>query len=139
MGDVSKYKAKAESKSATLTEVKARGFNIMIDQPETWGGENQAATPVEYILAALAGCLNITGHLIAKKMEIAIDKLEFELEGELDYSDKDRSGFQEIRVKVKVDSSEDREKLEKWLEVVEKHCPVSGTISQQTPLKLNLQ
>ena len=50
-----KFRAKAESLSPTKTVVKARGFDIIIDEPTEMGGTNEGANPVEYILASYAG------------------------------------------------------------------------------------
>ncbi len=61
-----KFRIKAKSENATKTVVQARGFEIIIDEPKALGGNDAGANPVEYILAALSGCLNVVGHMIAK-------------------------------------------------------------------------
>jgi len=62
---VLKFSVKAESENPTKTIVEARGFKIIIDEPESLGGTNDGANPVEYVLGALAGCLNVVGHVVA--------------------------------------------------------------------------
>ena len=143
MPDVT-FSAKAESKSHTKTVVNTRDFTITIDEPENLGGKNEGPNPVEYVLAGLAGCLNVVGNLVAQEMDININNLSFELEGDLNpakfsgKSDKDRAGYKEIRVKINIDSDADRETLQKWMEKVEDRCPVSDNISNNTPLKISL-
>ncbi|MDI3547566.1 MAG: hypothetical protein PWR10_1218 [Halanaerobiales bacterium] len=142
---VLKFAVKARSENPTKTVVEARGFKMVIDEPENLGGTNDGANPVEYVLAALSGCLNVVGHIVAKEMDFTLRGIEFELEGDLDpakFSGKDtdeRAGYKEIRVKIKPDADADEETLEKWLETIESRCPVSDNIANATPVKITLK
>ena len=144
MSALLKFSVKAKSENSTKTVVEARGFKMTIDEPETLGGTNAGANPVEYLLAALSGCLNVMGHLIAREMGIKLNGLEIELEGDLNpdrflgKSMEDRSGYKEIRVVIIPDMTTDKETLDKWLKTVENRCPVSDNISNSTPLKFIL-
>ena len=66
-----KVRVRAHSENATKTVVKARNFQLIIDEPTEMGGTNEGATPVEYVLGAFSGCLNVMAHLIAKEMDIS--------------------------------------------------------------------
>ena len=144
MSALLKFSVKAKSENSTKTVVEARGFKMTIDEPETLGGTNAGANPVEYLLAALSGCLNVMGHLVAREMGIKLNGLEIELEGDLNpdkflgKSMEDRSGYKEIRVVIKPDMTTDKETLDKWLKTVENRCPVSDNISNSTPIKFIL-
>lgn len=124
--------------------VKARGFNIIVDEPQNLGGDDAGATPVEYVLAALAGCLNVVGHLIAKEMGFNLKGMEIDLEGDLNparfmgKSKEERAGYKEVRVVIKADADADAETLKKWLKAVEDRCPVSDNILNSTPVKIGL-
>ena len=139
-----KFRAKAHSENPTKTVVETRGFKIIIDEPESLGGTNAGANPVEYLLAALAGCINVVGHVVAKEMGLELKGLQIDLEGDLNparfmgKSNADRAGYKEIRVNIKVDSDADAEILSKWLDAVEDRCPVSDTLSNGTPVKISL-
>jgi uncharacterized OsmC-like protein len=139
---VVKFSAKAKNENRTKTVVETRGFKMTIDEPENLGGTNEGANPVEFMLAALAGCLNVVGHIVAKEMGFQLHGLEIELEGDLDpakFSGKDteeRAGYKEIRVTIKPDTDTDSETLEKWVRAIEARCPVSDNISNTTPLKI---
>ena len=74
---------KATKENPTKTVVKARNFEMIIDEPANLGGTDHGANPVEYVLAALSGCLNVVGHVVAKEMGFEIKSLEIELDGEL--------------------------------------------------------
>ena len=139
-----KFSAKARSESSTKTVVEARGFNIIIDEPQSLGGADAGANPVEYLLAALAGCLNVVGHVVAKEMGFNLKGMQIDLEGDLDparfmgKSKTERAGYKEIRVKIKANANADAETLAKWLEVIEDRCPVSDNILNSTPVKISL-
>ena len=140
-----KFSVHAESENPTKTKVTARNFTMIVDEPPNLGGTDDGANPVEYILAALAGCLNVVGKMVAKEMGFEIKSLSFDIEGELNPAGfmgkaKDvRPGYQAITVKVDVDSNADEEQLKKWLEVIETRCPVSDNIANPTPVKIQLK
>lgn len=143
---IAKYSVKAESENPTKTVVKTQGgFEITIDEPEKLGGTNAGPNPVEYILAALSGCLNVVGHLVAKEMGFVLKDMSLELSGKLDpakfmgKSETKRAGYQEIEVKIDVESDADEDTLAEWLAVVESRCPVSDNLANETPVKINLK
>ena len=139
-----KFSVSAKSQNSTKIEATARGFKIIIDEPEELGGTNAGANPVEYVLAALSGCLNVVGHLVAGEMGFTLRGMEIELEGDLDpgkFSGKSmegRAGYSDIRVTIKADTDADKATLDEWLKVIESRCPVSDNISNPTPLHISL-
>ncbi|HOO32152.1 MAG TPA: OsmC family protein [Thermotogota bacterium] len=139
-----KFGVHAESKHHAQVEVTARNFKMIVDEPPNLGGTDEGANPVEYVLAALAGCLNVVGHMVAKEMGFEIKALSFDIVGELDPAGfmgkaKDvRPGYQTITVKVSVDTDADAATVEKWLETIENRCPVSDNLQHQTPVNIVL-
>ncbi|MFO7882470.1 MAG: OsmC family protein [Kosmotogaceae bacterium] len=140
-----KFRIRATSENPTKTMVKARNFEMIVDEPEQFGGSNNGATPVEYVLASLAGCLNVVGHMVAKEMNFEIRSLSFDISGPLN-ADKlfgkdtnDRAGYKNIQVTMKLDTDADEETLNKWVEIVENRCPVSDNLSYETPLSISLE
>ena len=97
-------------------------------------GTDDGPTPVDYLLAGLAGCINVVGHVIAKEMGFELRGMDIQLEGDLNparfmgKSKEQRAGYKEIRVKITPDSDADEATLEKWLGIVEDRCPVSDTL-----------
>lgn len=130
------------SESPARILVKARQFTIIIDEPPALGGEDKGANPVEYLLSALAGCLNVVAHIVAKEMGINIKRLEIQVSGQLDTArligekTTERAGFQQIEVNFKIDSDADDALLEHWLAVVKDRCPVSDNLANPTPVKI---
>ncbi len=140
-----KFSVHAERENPTKVKVNASKFTMIVDEPTNLGGTDDGANPVEYVLAALAGCLNVVGNMVAKEMGFEIKALSFDVEGELDPAGfmgkaKDvRPGYQEIIVKANVDSDADEETLNKWLEIIESRCPVSDNLANATPVKIKLK
>lgn len=138
------FKIKAQSETPARTMVQARNFKIIVDEPQELGGTNLAANPVEYVLAAFAGCLNVMGHLIAKEMNFELRGIEIDISGSLNPNklfgkcDKDRAGYKGIIVSLKPDCNADAETLQKWMHEVEARCPVSDNIQNNTEVKVAL-
>jgi len=139
-----KFSVQARRENDTKTIVETRGFRMVIDEPEDLGGTNSGANPVEYMLAACSGCLNVVGHVIAREMGINLKGLEISMEGDLNPDrflgnpTQDRAGYQEIRVTLKPDTEADQAMKEKWLTAVRSRCPVSDNIAHPTPISISL-
>lgn len=138
-----KFKAKGKSESKSKTVVTSRGFSIVIDEPKSVGGTNEAANPVEYVLAALAGCLNVVGHIVATEKGMDLKGIDIEIEGDLELqtyldTDKESAVYKAIRVKMKPDSTASKEILDAWLIEVEGRCAVSRTLKAPVDVLINL-
>ena len=124
--------------------VKARDFTMIIDEPPALGGEDTGPNPVEYVLSAIVGCLNVTGHIVAKEMGLMINSLEITANGDINpellfgKSEKDRAGFKGINIEFCVDAQADQETLDSWLSQVKTRCPVSDNLANTTPLSIAL-
>lgn len=142
--DVLKFSVKAKSENKTKTVAQTRDFKIVIDEPELLGGTDDGPNPVEYVLAALAGCLNVVGHIVAQELGFGLNSLAIDLEGDLDPSKfagkqtTERAGYKEIRVKLIPEANADEQTLNKWLKAIEARCPVSDNIGNATPVKITL-
>lgn len=135
----------AHRESPTKTTVEARGFALTVDEPEDMGGSNEGPNPLEYLLAAQAGCLNVTGHQVASDMGIGLEKLEIGIEGDFDVATFQReqpdeqTGIRDIEVTMAVDADADEETIEEWAERVENRCPVSDNIKNETSVGVSVQ
>ena len=128
------------SKNATETSVMARSFNFTVDEPPSLGGADAGPNPVEYLLGALSGCLNVVAHMIAKELGFTIESLDIHVEGTMDPSGfmganpSVRSGFKSVKAVLNVKSNASDKQLDEWLTMIESRCPVSDNIGQKTPL-----
>ncbi len=138
-----KFSVTGKCENPTKLIVNSGKFTITIDEPQNIGGTDQGPSPVEYVLAALGGCLNVIGHLVAKEMGMELNGLEMTIEGDLNPSKfmgqptKDRTGYKEIRVNLKPVTNADKATIDKWLKTVEDRCPVSDNLRNPTPVKIS--
>ncbi len=136
------FSIKGISENPTKFVAEARNFKIVIDEPPTLGGTDHGANPVEYLLASYAGCLNVMGHLIAGEIGFKLDKLEIEMNGNLNperlfgKSFTERAGFKSIQVKLKPYAEVTPALLEKWVQEVESRCPVNDNLLNKTPIEV---
>lgn len=50
-----------------LAEAKMRNHFAVIDEPVSFGGDDNAPTPVEYLLTAIGGCVAITLRMYSER------------------------------------------------------------------------
>ena len=143
MADIT-FSATGTGERATLLRVEARAFTMLVDEPANLGGKDEGPNPVEYMLAALAGCLNVVGNLVAKEMDLELKGLTIKVEGDLNperflgKSMAERAGFKQIRVTLEPDMQADEAAKKKWLETVEQRCPVSDNLLNPTPVSITV-
>lgn len=134
-----------QNENPTKFVAKTRQFTITIDEPEALGGTNHAANPVEFLLAAYAGCLNVMGHIVAGELNFKLKSLRIELDGDLNPAKvfgqptTDRPGYKEIRAKLIPEADADAETLENWLRIIESRCPVNDNLLNPTPVSVSLK
>ncbi len=123
--------------------VKAQNFDIRISRNEKFP-ELEGPSPLEYILAGYAGCINAVGKIVAKEQGIVLKSLQVELSAKLSldkYQGKisnERAGFNTIDVIVKPTSDATLEQLKKWLIEIENRCPVQDNLVNPTPVSVSL-
>lgn len=74
----------AKAHSADRTEVTAREHTITIDEPKSRGGTDSGPTPLETLMAALAGCTTVILNKIAGERGWIVADLEIDVTGHLD-------------------------------------------------------
>lgn len=119
-------------------------FVLDADEPPLLLGRDLGPNPVEYALAALAGCVTsaIVYHAAAKG--ITIRSMESRLEGDIDLQgflgirDDVPRGYQEIRMVVDIDADAPPEKLEEIVQLGPTYSPVYDTITRAVPVSVTL-
>jgi len=144
MSSLLKFSIQSKSETPARTEIKTRGFKLIVDEPAELGGTNQAPNPVEYILAGYAGCINVVAHITAKELNIDLKDLNISIEGDLNparlfgTSFEERAGYQNLEVKLTTSSVIDGQAKIKWLEQIENRCPVNDNLRNATPINFSL-
>ena len=84
---VATFAAESRGHADLHRQVRIRDFSIDVDEPPALGGTDLAANPVEYALAALATCQEITYRLHAAALGIPLKEVSVKLEGDVDLLD----------------------------------------------------
>lgn len=128
------------SQGTTETTVRAGEFQFIIDEPESFGGQNKAPSPVAYLLGAIAGCVVAIGNQAARELGIKLTRLDAEVEGRINSdaffgrSFDERPGFSEIviRLEVDCDADPDPDQFSHWKKQVLERCPVIDNLVAAT-------
>lgn len=134
---------RAESESPTRMKLHAGKFEMTIDEPEHMGGSDLGPSPIQVLLMSLAGCLNVTGHEVAKQRGMKLNGMKIKIDGTMNpckfigCSYEERAGFQTVNVSVKADfENATKEEVESWLIETESRCPVTDNIKESTKINL---
>ena len=123
--------------------VKANNLQVRISKNNS-NQELEGPSPLEYVLAGYAGCINAVGKLVAKEQYLDLKSLQVEISATLSldqYQGKEtneRAGFHVIDVVVKPTSEASLEELQKWISAVKKRCPIHDNLINPTPITLSL-
>jgi len=127
-----------------MSRVKARDFDIVVDQNKGMGGTDQGPRPSEYVLAALAACHEVTYRLYADALGIPLDEVSVSVTGHSDargflgLDDSVRAGFSHVTGEIKVQTSASDEQLEQLRQAVNQHCPVLDDLRNPVSVELDL-
>lgn len=138
------FKVNGKSVGFATYSGKARNFELIVDEPETLGGDDAAPNPVEYLLAGYAGCLNVVINRVAKELEIDIRQLEINVDGDLNpekflgISSADRAGFKHINVEIKLETNASPEKEQVLIGQVKERCPINDNLQNVTPVNYRI-
>jgi putative redox protein len=125
--------------------VAIRQFSVGVDEPAGLGGLDTAPNPVEYILAALGSCQEITYRLYADALGIPLNGVSVKLTGAIDLrgffnvEQSVRPGYQKIEAEVTLDSPASEADLARLKDIVDRHCPVLDILRNPTTVELSLR
>lgn len=115
-------------------DAEARGHVIRLDEPTSLGGTDTGMNPVEALLSGLGGCKLIVARYFAGKHKMRINSIRIDLEGELDpdgFLGKNpdaKIGFSKIKTIYTIDADNTEEEINKYIEFIDRTCPVLDTI-----------
>src|SRR4051812_45918129 len=115
-----------------------------IDHPRVLVGTDKGATPVEYVLHALAGCLTAGLANIAAARGVELTEVTSTVEGDIDLNgllglDPDvRNGFQQIRVSFDIKGNAPAEKLREVIAQSQARSAVFDIITNSVPVSIEI-
>ncbi len=115
---------------------------VETDHPELFASEDHGATPVEIVLAGLAGCLTAGIAAVAQNRNIQLRSVKATLEAGMDLQgilgiDSDvRNGFDGVKVTYTIDADASREEIEALVAQSQKRSAVFDIITNPTDVSV---
>jgi uncharacterized OsmC-like protein len=123
----------------------AKEFSYEGDHPQVLVGADNAPTPVEFLLHALASCITAGIGNIAAARGIRLESVESRIEGDLNLlgllgiSDEVRNGYQGIRISFDIKGDASAEELRAIVEQGKDRSAVYDVLTNGVPVELNIQ
>jgi uncharacterized OsmC-like protein len=119
-------------------------YSFDVDHPEIFASEDNGATPVEYVLVGLAGCLTAGVAAVAQLREIQLNRVAATVEGAMDVRgilgmDTDvRNGFSSIKVSYKIDADATPDEIKALVAQSQKRSAVYDIITNPTDVRVEV-
>ena len=119
-------------------------FSFEADHPDIFASEDNGITPVEYVLVGLASCLTAGIAAVAQNRGIQLRSVAATLEGSMDIQgilgiDSDvRNGFDDIKVKYKIDADATPDEIKALVAQSQKRSAVYDIITNPTNVSVEV-
>ncbi len=119
-------------------------FTFETDHPEVFAAEDAGATPVEFVLVGLAGCLTAGVASVAQNRGIQLRKVSATIEGNMDLQgilgiDSDvRNGFEDVTVRFDIDADATPEEIEALVAQSQKRSAVFDIVTNPTQVTVEV-
>jgi len=119
-----------------------QAFTFDADHPAVLVGKDNAPTPVEFLLHAIAACLTAGIANIAAARGVNLTEVESTVEGDMDVqgalglSDEYRNGFERIRVSFRVKGDAPPEKLQEVVARAQRRSAVFDMVTNGVPVSV---
>lgn len=120
--------------SPSASQGKAREHTVVMDRPETKGGENRGAMGGENLLMALGGCFMSNLLAAAVSRESILSEVKLNITGTLESAP---PRFTAVEMKIVANYSE-KTQMEKLVTLAERGCIVANTLKNALDLKITL-
>ncbi len=138
MADVKMATVKAGSRLVGTGQAvcQVRGHEYRLDAPPLIDGPNEAVNPVEALIGPLAACAVLFVQYLARTMEVPVEDISAEVEGDFDPRGVKGEAADPIldavrlTYRVKPGAGADRAGVERLVEAFRSRCPVHRTFAQ---------
>jgi uncharacterized OsmC-like protein len=119
-------------------------YRFEVDHPECFASQDLGATPVEYVLVGLAGCLTAGVAAVAQHRQIQLRSVTATVEGGMNVlgilgADPEvRNGFDHVTVRFAIDADASREEIEAIVAQSQKRSAVFDVVSNPTNITVEL-
>lgn len=112
-----------------------RSDAVIMDLPPEKGGDDFAATALEYAVMALAGCITTIFSVVAKNSHVEISDLEAIVEAK---KPDEALTITEVNMNINVKSNAPEDKIKRILGITLKQCPVE-TLFRQANVRMDVR
>jgi uncharacterized OsmC-like protein len=125
------------------SEAKARGFNVVQDEPERVWGTGKGPTPTDYFVTSIGFCENVIFARNASLARLSIESMETIVSGSWDRRglfdiDGVSPFFKSITVETRISTKDSMEKVVEVARQTHRRCPVHATLARATELIFKL-
>src|ERR1700727_2893272 len=119
-------------------------YEFDVDHPECFASEDNGATPVEFVLVGLVGCLAAGVASVAQFRGIQLRSVTATIEGQMNVlgilgADPDiRNGFETITVRFAIDADATREDVQALIAQAQKRSAVFDVVANPTKILVEL-
>src|ERR1700729_3962996 len=119
-------------------------YEFDVDHPECFASADNGATPVEFVLVGLVGCLTAGVASVAQHRGIQLRSVTATIEGQMNIlgilgADPDiRNGFEVVTVRFAIDADASREDLQALLAQSQKRSAVFDLVANPTKILVEL-
>lgn len=120
---------------------KARKFEkILLDEPQSFKGDDLGPSPIEYFLIGVGGCLGSTFSYCLQKKEVSLLSLEIEVDGKIKHIPPQMNlrliGI-EIFFKYSIRNGDSIDMINYCINEFKKFCPIYEPLIKGIPIKMN--
>jgi len=117
------------------SEVNHAGYTLLSDEPDVVGGTDKGPNPLEYFMASIGFCENVTFARYAALNGLNFDSLQTSARGHWDRRGQGDSmqiepAFTDFIVETRITSVDSIEKIRKVVKTVHERCPMHSTITK---------
>ena len=123
-----------------------RNHSFAVGQPASFDSQDPAPSAVEYLLAALGGCLVAGFQWRASRRGIQIQNLEVSLKAQgdnilvfLGIEDSGHPGLRTVEGSLYVDADADDEMLQALWEETQLRCPITQSLIRHVPVHIHMK
>jgi uncharacterized OsmC-like protein len=124
---------------------RGKSFELETDHPQVFAASDAAPTPVEMVLAGLAGCLTAGVASVAENRGIKLRSVTATIEGDMNLYgilgiDSDvRNGFRAVRVKYHIDADASADDIEALVAQSQKRSAVFDIVANPTNVLVTVE
>ena len=125
-------------------DIVVNGHNILADEPESHGGDNQGPNPYDLLLASLAACKVITVHMYAERKGWPVEKVILNLShhkidaADCDDCESESGKVDEFLCEISFEGDLDEEQHKRLAQIADR-CPIHRTLSSENKIRTTLK